>query len=314
MSTALITGAAGFVGRHFTRHLREQGWKVWAIDTAYADWLSEQMDAREYFSLPHVRPASYDLVLHCAAVVGGRQVIDHQPLAQAVNLELDAALFRWALRARPGRVVYFSSSAVYPALLQRKGVFNRMREDLVDGKLSGPSAGIPDQLYGWAKLTGEHLACRARDEGLAVTVVRPFSGYGEDQEDCYPFPAFIDRALRREDPFFIWGSGDQVRDFIHIDDIIEATLELTQRGTNGPYNLGSGVGTSMRHLAQMICHQAGYAPEFEAMPTAPSGVAWRVASVEKLFSVRPPRVTLDQGIKRALKSRQEVARDRSGAV
>jgi nucleoside-diphosphate-sugar epimerase len=308
--TALVTGAAGFVGRHFTTHLREQGWGVDAVDTAYAPWLTDRIDALEFFSWAE---SSYDLVLHCAAVVGGRQVIDHQPLAQAVNLELDAALFRWALRARPGRVVYFSSSAVYPVDYQRAGTFNRLREDLVDGQLGGPTAGVPDQLYGWAKLTGEHLACRARDEGVAVTVVRPFSGYGEDQDDCYPFPAFVDRALRREDPFLIWGNGSQVRDFIHIDDIVATTMELVHRGANGPLNLGSGVGVSMRRLAQMICRQAGYAPAFETVPTAPAGVFYRVASVEKLFAIGPPRVSLDQGIQRALKAR-EVARARTGTV
>ena len=207
-------------------------------------------------------------MLHAAAVVGGRQVIDHQPLAQAVNLELDAALFRWAERTRPGRVVYFSSSAVYPVHFQGAQQHCRLREDLVDARLAEGTVGVPDQLYGWAKLTGEHLAARARDEGVAVTVVRPFSGYGEDQDDCYPFPAFIDRALRREDPFLIWGNGDQVRDFIHIDDIVEATMAPGRARRQRPVQPGQRAGgcrcaTWRRRSAS----QAGYAPEFETVPT-----------------------------------------------
>jgi nucleoside-diphosphate-sugar epimerase len=297
VSTALVTGAAGFVGRHFTAHLREQGWEVDAVDIAYAPWLTDRIDVLEFFSWAE---ASYDLVLHCAAVVGGRQVIDHDPLAHSANLELDAAMFRWAARSRPGRVVYFSSSAVYPVHLQSGRDRARLREDLVDGRLSGTEAGIPDQLYGWAKLTGEHLACRARDAGVAVTVVRPFSGYGGDQDEAYPFPAFIDRALRREDPFLVWGDGRQVRDFIHIDDIVAAVMALADRSVNGPVNLGTGTAVSMGQLARQICDRAGYAPGFEFVPTAPAGVSWRVADPQKMFTVWRPQVTLEQGICRAL--------------
>jgi nucleoside-diphosphate-sugar epimerase len=304
MPTALITGAAGFVGRHFTTHLRDLGWKVYATDVSYAAHLTDQIDARDLFGGAYGLP-DLDLVLHCAAVVGGRQVIDVDPLAQAVNLELDAALFRWARQVRPGRVVYFSSSAVYPVDLQKAHDRCRLAENLVDAHLPYPTVGVPDQLYGWSKLTGEHLACRAQAEGVAVTVVRPFSGYGADQEDCYPFPAFVDRALRREDPFLIWGTGDQVRDFVHIDDIVAATMELVYRSHNGPVNLGTGQGTSLRQLAQRVCAAAGHSPEYEVVPVAPSGVAYRVCDPGRLMSIRAPRITLQQGISWALAYRGE---------
>jgi nucleoside-diphosphate-sugar epimerase len=303
VSTALVTGAAGFVGRHFTAYLREAGWTVWAIDTVYAPELSDRQDAREFFSDSGFSVGfSFDLVLHCAAVVGGRQVIDTHPLAQAVNLELDAALFRWALQTRPGRVVYFSSSAVYPVHLQGVHDHRQLREDMADPKLTSLSVGVPDKLYGWAKLTGEYLAELAKAEGLAVTVVRTFSGYGEDQDPTYPFTAFVDRALRREDPFLIWGSGAQVRDFIHIDDIVAATMAMVQDADNGPANLGWGIPVSLSVLAEMICAQAGYSPEFEFARTAPAGVHWRVSAQtrRRLWS---PKVTLEEGISRALQFR-----------
>jgi nucleoside-diphosphate-sugar epimerase len=162
---------------------------------------------------------------------------------------------------------------------------------------------MPDQLYGWAKLTGEVLAKRALAEGLAVSVVRPFSGYGEDQDDCYPFPAFIDRALKREDPFLIWGDGKQTRDFIHIDDIVGATLRMVEREANGPFNLGMGVPTSMRELAGKVCKLAGYEPAFEFAKSAPSGVQYRVAVAERIRSIYTTKVGLETGIKRALEYR-----------
>ena len=71
---------------------------------------------------------------------------------------------------------------------------------------------------------------------------RPFSGYGEDQSFDYPFPSLIRRVLNKEAPITIWGSGDQCRDFIHIDDIVEAVMQTKDVLKPGEVlNLGSGV-------------------------------------------------------------------------
>lgn len=265
------------------------GYRVHGIDIVAGD------DARQYFAdTTH----GFDLVVHAAAVVGGRQQIDGDPLSLAVNLELDAAMFAWAARTRPGRVVYLSSSAVYPVALQ--GPAGRLlSEDAVT--LNGPIIGTPDALYGWAKLTGERLAGLARAEGVPVTVCRPFSGFGEDQDVCYPFAAMGARARAREDPFVIWGTGDQVRDFVHVDDICAAVLAMIAEGIDGPVNLGTGRGTSMRELAAMMCDAAGYQPEFRPLPGKPSGVAYRVADVTRMRGVCEPRISLGDGIARVLR-------------
>ena len=291
MKTALVTGDKGFVGRHFTRYLEEQGWDVIRCDIA------DGHDARGLFRTPGLLA---DLVVHCAAVVGGRETIDGVPLAQAVNLELDAALFQWALRSRPGRVLYFSSSAVYPTWLQTGKPVTALREYMARSDLDLVQVGVPDQLYGWAKLTGENLAHRARQEDLRVSVVRPFSGYGSDQDPSYPFPAFIDRALRREDPFAIWGDGSQVRDFIHIDDIVRACMVMYEQGIDGPVNLGTGRAVSMTELARMACEQAHYAPEFKFNLSAPCGVSYRVADTALMRKFYEPEVTLERGVAQAL--------------
>lgn len=297
MKTALVTGDQGFVGRHFTRHLKDAGWEVLRCD------LADGFDARTLFRTRGLRT---DLVVHCAAVVGGRETIEGPPLALASNLELDAGLFQWALRERPGRVLYFSSPAAYPVRMQSLEQRYLLSEDCLDVPRAWP-ASAPDQLYGWAKLTGEHLAHRARQEGLRVTVARPFSGYGEDQDAAYPFPAFIDRALRREDPFAIWGDGLQVRDFIHVDDIVRACMAMYDQGIDGPVNLGSGQPVVLRKLAAMACRQAGYRPEFRFDPAAPSGVAYRVAEVTRMREFYQLAVSLEEGIDRALAWRKENA-------
>lgn len=303
MKTALVTGSSGFVGRHFARYLEDRGWCLWLQDTAAG------IDSREFFreagNAPH-----FDLVVHCAAVVGGRVMIDGAPMALAVNLELDAAMFQWAMRARPGRVLYFSSSAAYPAWLQANGPLGvpgpyKLREPDIDPSFSEPRTGVPDQLYGWAKLTGENLAHRARAAGLSVSVVRPFSGYGSDQADSYPFPAFIDRALRRDDPFVIWGDGSQVRDFIHVDDIVRACMTMCEQAIDGPVNLGTGRAVTMTELGRLVCEQAHYRPEFKFDTAAPRGVSYRVSDSSRLREFYVPEVSLERGIAQALAWRRE---------
>jgi nucleoside-diphosphate-sugar epimerase len=298
MKRALITGSAGFVGRHFTAYLAARGFELLTLDIRR----HPDQDAREFFRLGST--GKFDLVVHAAAIVGGRKLIDGAPLALASNLELDAGLFQWALRNRPGRILYFSSSAAYPLHFQRQTARQRLYEDFIDPSFAGPVAGVPDQLYGWTKLTGENLAYRARQEGLNVTVVRPFSGYGTDQDPSYPFPAFIARAASREDPFDVWGSGEQARDFIHIEDIVRASYGMVNLGMDGPVNLGTGRAVTMRELAVMVTSAAGYSPAIRLVPGTPEGAAYRVCDPSLLREFYEPRVSLEEGIDRALRARR----------
>jgi nucleoside-diphosphate-sugar epimerase len=285
VSRILVTGHKGFVGRHVMKALDGHG--VLGIDIA------EGIDARDFFRHDNTR---WDLVIHLAAVVGGRAKIEGSPLDLAVDLSIDAEMFGWALRTRPTKVVYFSSSAAYPTWRQARGMAQRLAE----GDIQLSDMETPDLLYGLAKLTGEHLAHYAREQGLDVLVVRPFSGYGEDQALDYPFPSFIQRAALREDPFTIWGDGTQVRDFIHIDDVVGAVLTAVNSGIEGPVNLGSGIGTSFNTLAEMVCDAAGYSPQLRHIETAPTGVHHRVADPSLMAEFYLPETTLQQGIERAL--------------
>jgi len=161
----------------------------------------------------------------------------------------------------------------------------------------------PDALYGWVKLTGEQLARLARRAGVPVTVLRPFSGYGKDQSADYPFAAFAQRARAREDPFVIWGDGKQVRDFVHVDDVVDAALALAAGGHDGPFNIGLGEPVPMRELARRFTAAAGYDPQIRLMPNAPAGVSYRVCDPARLQKYFTPRVTLAEGIRWALESK-----------
>jgi nucleoside-diphosphate-sugar epimerase len=293
----LITGNAGFIGRHFVRALQDDrpgDHIVTGVDIHYGS------DARDFFRnrfLPEL-DNHYDLVIHAAAHVGGRADIEGRPtFLGAINLQLDAALFEWALRAKPDRLLYLSSSAVYPVNLQISSIQGRLREDYVN--LTSPE--LPDATYGWTKLTGERLAAEYASEGGRVHVVRPFSGYGEDQDISYPFPAFAARTLARHDPFQIWGNGRQHRDWIHVDDVIVGALAVIEQDVREPVNLCSGIGVSFDELARRFTSTvAGYHPELEHLIDAPAGVAHRVGDPNRMLQIYTPKVSLDEGIDRAL--------------
>jgi nucleoside-diphosphate-sugar epimerase len=187
------------------------------------------------FALAGAVMAHYDLVVHAAAQSPHRAAIDGDPASTIYNQHLDAAMFDWAVRTGQGRMLYLSSCAAADA--------------------------EPDD-YGLLKLTGERLAAQARRAGLPVTVVRPYSGYGEDQSEDFPFGAFVARAKRREDPFTIWGDGQQVRDWIHVDDVVAGARAVADGGTQEPVELCTGMSTTLRELAQMKCDQSG---EFQTL-------------------------------------------------
>lgn len=289
---ALITGHEGFLGRHLYLRLLQDGYQVTGADVVGP----VPTDAREVFQHDRRR---YDLVIHCAARSPHRAAIDGDPAAVgATNLELDAALFGWALRTQPARLVYLSSSAVYPVALQTGAVNVPLREDQVQA--TGPVIGAPDAVYGWTKLTGELMAEHYRAAGGKVTVVRPFSGYGTDQSSKFPFGAFRDRALMRADPFWVWGDGEQVRDFIHVDDLVGAIMAAVASGIDGPVNLCTGQGTSMRELAALFCAAAGYDPAIKLAGNAPGGVNYRVGDSVRMREFYRPKVTIDRGVIRAM--------------
>jgi nucleoside-diphosphate-sugar epimerase len=300
MKKALVTGAAGFVGRHTAAELHRRGWTVHAEDittgwdslTTFTGAGGPLVDA----AANRLAGRVYDLVVHAAASSPHRAAIDGEPQHLARNLQLDAAMFDWAVRTGQGRVLYLSSSAAYSVALQTEGARFNLREEFIDLT----DAEEPDADYGWAKLSGERMAAAARRAGLPVTVVRPFSGYGEDQSENFPFRALVERARRREDPYVIWGDGNQVRDWIHIDDVIAGMLAVAESGTDEPVNLCTGVGTSMRELAELACELVGYKPDFEFLADKPAGVAYRVGDPARFHEIYKPTITLAEGVARAL--------------
>jgi nucleoside-diphosphate-sugar epimerase len=98
----------------------------------------------------------------------------------------------------------------------------------------------------------------------------------------------------------VWGTGEQVRDWIHVDDLVAGALAVAESGTEDPVNLCTGRGTSFLDLARMMADVAEYSPEIKPLADKPTGVAYRVGDPSRMRQFYAPSVRLEDGIRRAL--------------
>ena len=232
--------------------------------------------------------------------MGGREIIENNPLTVAEDLSIDSQFWEWCTKSKPEKIICFSSSACYPIELQKYGNFRLLKENDISFK---NNIGMPDMTYGWAKLTCEYLANIAYEKyNLKSVCYRPFSGYGEDQDLNYPFPSICKRILKNKDKKLIkvWGSGNQMRDFIYIDDCIEGVFQTMDKINDGSaLNLSTGIFTSFIEFTKQACNILGYNPDVEGVSNKPEGVFARGGDTtkQKNFGFYS-KVILEDGIKK----------------
>ena len=316
----LVTGGAGFVGRHLVRRLLERGDEVICVDPIAprtgglhpnTGW--PLFDPRDFATFNFVHAdccnwfsenlnENFDEAYHLAALVGGREVIEHDPLAVAQDLAIDAIFWRWAKEAKPSWIGCFSSSAAYPVRLQTRENYRLLTEGDIE---FGRDIGHPDLTYGWAKLTCEFLAQIAYEKhGLKSCIFRPFSGYGEDQDLAYPFPSIVKRVMENRDAkaLQVWGSGQQMRDFVHIEDCIDLILLASQNISDASaINISTGKLTTFITLMTMVAKELGVSIEVSGMSGKPEGVFARGGDVSRQREIGfIPKITLEEGIRLAI--------------
>ena len=316
----LVTGAAGFLGRAFVRHHVAAGDIILGIDDMSAEHAKrpeelvasqpnpgrypsfQEREVRDWLAHAAAATEKYDVVYHFAAPVGGRVTIEGDPFFNAGSLAIDSDLFRhFAKYGNADLIVYPSSSAVYGVSLQDgkgqmlyEGMFHPNKVQWL----------APDEMYGFTKMVGEMLAWRYAGYGHDVLCLRPFTGYGEEQSLDYPTPSIAQRAKRREDPLVVWGSGQQTRDFVHVDDIVGASEARIDAGVKGyqTMNIGSGEATSFLAVARKMADIVGYSPEITSDTGKPEGVMARYCDPLKMLRYYTPKVSLEDGFRRVIEA------------
>ncbi len=342
MRIHLVSGGCGFVGRNMVKRLYQNtDDHILFIDNLMVgkhptEWLSEPKigenkdleifgDGRLLFlyedfrkTLMHLtsddryfqKKYGFDFdkfvdVYHFAAIVGGRAMIDGDPMMVALDLSIDAEFFYWITRQKPERVLYPSSSAAYPVDLQTEAEAIALSESDIDFKKMGQ----PDMTYGWSKLTGEYLAhIAAKYYDVHITCIRPFSGYGEDQDLSYPIPAIATRVAKREDPMTVWGTGKQGRDFVHIDDVLDCIHVAMDKISDGTaINIGMGRLTSFLEIIDVLTDIAGYKPAIKTLLDKPVGVHSRYSNMDFVNNEIgwKAKITMEEGMKRVYQAALE---------
>jgi len=302
----LVTGGAGFIGSHTVDRFLAKGFEVVVLDSLRSGSLDNVRlhmgDERFKFVCGDVRDVrlvrdlvgGVDFVVHLAALVSVPESMQDPDLTYDINVNGTLNLLRACVDADVKRFVYASSCAVY-------GNADRLpiKEDCPPKPLSP---------YAFSKLKAESYVWKYfEDFELETVCLRYFNVYGPRQaysEYSGVITQFINR-IKRGLPLTIFGDGEQTRDFVHVEDVVEANmLALKCRNAIGEvFNIGTGVATSIKQLAQTLLELTNRKDlEILHCEAREGDVRHSVADISKAkekLGYRP-KVALKEGLKKLL--------------
>ena len=174
-----------------------------------------------------------------------------------------------------------------------------LKEDLVKPPYAA------DNLYGWAKLMCElTLQAYHRDYGFKCASLRYFTAYGERCLENHAVIAMIARAFVKQDPFIVWGTGEQIRNWTYVSDIVEGTIQAAENIDDGTaVNLGTMERTRVIDAAKEILKRTGVQSTLLPDPTKPTGPYNRVCdnSLGKKLLGWEPQVSFSDGLDRTIR-------------
>ena len=297
----LVTGGASFIGSHLVDALVARGATVRVVDNLSSgrrENLAAHLErgAIEFVEGDLLDPGVADrairgvgIVFHLAADHGGRGYVDLHQAACASNLLLDGIVFHACRKAGVDKVVYASSGCVYPNHLQTdvsRSLF--LTEDMV-----GPPFDA-DNMYGWAKLMGElTLKAYRQDWGLKSASCRYFTVYGDRGHENHAVMAMIARAFVGQDPYVVWGNGEQIRNWTHVSDIVSRhdSGRRTHRRRHGGESRNDGADASHRRGARSLALPPVIRPGSSSIPKCRPGrsIAWPTTRWLAACSTGSPR-------------------------
>ncbi len=298
----LVTGGSGFVGTHFVQELLKQGAKVrvpvhkrpliirdQGIETVNAD-LTRQEDC-----LAAVK--GVDCVVHAAGAVAAAAVTAGNPMeAITTNLILTSQMLQAAWTGKVERFLLFSSSTGYPA-----ADYPIKEEEMWTGPTYQSYFG-----YGWMRRylekLGEFVVSKSN---MKIALIRPTAVYGRwdnfNPATSHVIPALIRRAVDKENPYIVWGSGKEVRDFLHITDLVRGCLLMLEKyATCDPVNIGYGEAFTIEDAVHIILKAASHEKAevvFDA--SKPTAIPFRMVDTAKAKRIIgfEPEVSLENGLK-----------------
>jgi UDP-glucose 4-epimerase len=299
----LLTGAAGFIGSHLLRRLMKLGAEVIAIDDlsvgvkeniSFFDGEFYLLDVSRRDFVHLMKRYDFDFIFHFGAP-SSVILFNRDPegmFRKTVSGFLN--VMEVAVETTCKKIVYPSSSSVYGE---------------VPPPQSEDAAPRPVNLYGIAKLTCERIAdYYRRVRGIESVGLRIFAGYGPGEDHkgdiASPVTIFIKFILKGENPI-VFGDGTQSRDFVYIDDVVEAIVQCAERDVPPIVNIGSGKAYSFNDVVKLINELLGknVKPKYVAKPASYLYLEKTQADItlmKNVLQINP--LDLEEGLKKYIES------------
>lgn len=308
MKTALVTGAAGFIGSHLVKYLKSKSYRVIAADLQQPEFAASVADEyivgdlRDPKLLKELFQSDIDEVYQMAADMGGAGYLfsgENDANVMYNSATINLGILKAAVDAKVKKIFYPSSACVYPSVNPKDPGNPNYTEDC-----AYPAQ--PESEYGWEKLFSERLYFSfMRNYGIDVKIARFHTIYGP--EGSYDggkekAPSALARKVAlaaNNGEIEIWGDGEQTRSFLYVDDCVDAVYKLVQSDFSGPVNIGSDELISINDLANRYIAISGKHLSLKHID-GPVGIQGRNSDnsliAEKLAWA--PQVSLQQGLEK----------------
>ena len=294
----LVTGGAGFIGSNLVAALVSKGNKVIVLDNLSSGYRSNlapfpsvRLIEKDIRSLDAVEEAvkGCDIIFHLAASVGNKRSIDDPFYDASINVMGTLNVLEASRKAGVKKIVVSSSA----------GIFGELKHLPI--KEDHPAE--PDSPYGCTKLCEEKLSLAySKLYSTEVICLRYFNVYGPNQRyDAYgnAIPIFVFRMLRGE-PLFIYGTGQQTRDFVHVDDVVSANLLAASAScVSGVFNIASGKSITINRLVELVMDYGKAANVIEYTDKRAGDVLHSLADIDSASRILgyTPTVSIEDGLR-----------------
>ena len=297
----IVTGGFGFIGSHIVKLLLQKGHTVDIIDnfhTGKKENLKDDINKINFFDVDIRNKLdlkkilkNYDGIFHEAALTAVPESFEKPQEYQEVNVIGTKNIFEIALDEKI-RVVYASSSSIYGNTESIP-----IKEDAKKN---------PINPYGQTKVDDEKIAEEFSKNNLSVIGLRYFNVYGMGQTGSYAgvITKFLEN-IKNKKPFIVNGEGNQIRDFIHVEDIARANLAaMESKIKNGFFNVGTGIPTSINDLAKLMIEISHHERKITHGPTLEGDVKISQANMDltKNSLNWEHKIELNEGLKELIKN------------
>ena len=297
----LVTGGTGFIGSNLVECLIKLGANVRVISRGNKrNKLPEsgvETIEGDLTQLNTCRNAArgMDYVFHLAPAGGGLIYnMNHPAGTLTPNLLINTNMLEAARLENVDRYLFTSSSSVYPPNLDKL-----VEEKAWDGNPHGS-----DSFFAWSKRMGELQAqAYAEEYDMSIALVRLGNPYGPrdnfDLETSHVIPALINKAMHKVNPLVVLGTGEAIRSFVHVRDVVSAMTQVLEVYTDcDPVNIASG-SVKIKELVNIILELTKYKGKLEFDSSKPEGHLLKVMDIKKLEDKvgYKPKINLREGIK-----------------